>query len=70
MATKMPSYDQAPNGSANNWFPGSGSLIQDYGSADPDPKDLFTDPQHWSAVSTKICILTNIYGVFLDPPAG
>jgi hypothetical protein len=25
---------------------GSGSVIQDYGSADLDPKEIFTDPQH------------------------
>ncbi len=23
------------------------SVIQDYGSKDPDPKEIFTDPQHW-----------------------
>jgi hypothetical protein len=27
-----------------NWPPGSGSVIIDYGSA--DPKEIFTDPQH------------------------
>ncbi len=31
----------------NNCPPGYRSIIQDYGSADPDPKDIFTDPQHW-----------------------
>ncbi len=25
--------------------PGSGSIIQDYESADPDPKEIVTDPQ-------------------------
>jgi hypothetical protein len=27
------------------WLPGSG--CQDYSSANPDPKEIFTDPQHW-----------------------
>ncbi len=26
---------------------GSGSIIQDYGSVDPDPKEIFTNPEHW-----------------------
>jgi hypothetical protein len=30
----------------NNWPPGSGYVIQDYGSADPDPKEIFPDPKH------------------------
>ncbi len=34
-------------GSAINWPPGSGSVIQDYGFADPDLTEIFTDPQHW-----------------------
>ena len=31
----------------NNWPPisRSGSAIKNYGSADPDPKEIFTDPQ-------------------------
>jgi hypothetical protein len=29
------------------WPSGSGSAIQDYGSADPNPKEIFMDPQHW-----------------------
>ncbi len=28
------------------WPPGSGFIIQDYRSADPDPKEIFTDPEH------------------------
>ncbi len=28
----------------------AGSVIQDYGSKDPDPKEIFTDLQHWLAV--------------------
>jgi hypothetical protein len=31
----------------NKWPPGYGSIIQDYGSTDPDPQEIFTDPQHW-----------------------
>ena len=27
--------------------PGSGSIIQDNESADPDPKEIVTDPQLW-----------------------
>ncbi len=26
---------------------GSGSVIQDYGPADLDPNEIFTDPQHY-----------------------
>jgi hypothetical protein len=29
-----------------NWPPGSGSIIQDYGSADPGKLTIFTDPEH------------------------
>ncbi len=25
----------------------SGCIIQDYGPADPDPNEIFTDPQQW-----------------------
>jgi len=28
------------------WPPGSGFVVQYYGSADLDPKEIFTDPQH------------------------
>jgi hypothetical protein len=44
MARKYPDL----SGSVINWPPVSGSwyVIPDYGSADPDPKDMFTDPQH------------------------
>ncbi len=35
-----------PAGSVINWPSGSGSVSQDYGSGDPDPKKIFTDPQH------------------------
>jgi hypothetical protein len=35
-----------PDRSLNNLPPGSGSVPQDYGSADPDPKEIFTDQQH------------------------
>jgi hypothetical protein len=32
-----------------NWPSGSGSeaASQEHGSADPNPKETFTDPQHW-----------------------
>ncbi len=36
------------DGSVINWHSGSaGSIIQDYGSADPDRKKMFTDSEHW-----------------------
>jgi hypothetical protein len=44
MATKMSRKD--PDGSLINWSPGSGLLIQDYGSADPEPREIFADPQY------------------------
>jgi hypothetical protein len=31
----------------NKWPPRHGSIIQDYGSTDPDPQEIFTDPQNW-----------------------
>ncbi len=30
-----------------NWTPESGSASHDYGSADPDPKEIIKDPLHW-----------------------
>ena len=36
----MSGYDLAR--SVINWPPGSGSVIQDYGYADPDAKEIFT----------------------------
>jgi hypothetical protein len=42
--------DPDPAGSVFNLPPGSaesGSVMQVYGSADPDPQEMFTDPQHW-----------------------
>ncbi len=38
--------DMDPAGSVINWSPGSGSVVQDYGSKDPDldPKEILTDP--------------------------
>jgi hypothetical protein len=38
-------WDPDPVGSIINWPSGFGSVIQDYGSADPDPKEIFID-QH------------------------
>ncbi len=42
--------DTIPAGSVNGWPPGSGSgsgfVIQYYGSVDPDPKEIFTDPKN------------------------
>ncbi len=40
--------DQGGSGSVINWHHGSGSVIQDYGSKDPDPKEITAAPQHWS----------------------
>jgi hypothetical protein len=44
MARKYPDL----SGSVINWPPVSGSwyVIPDYGSADPDPKEFFTNSQH------------------------
>ncbi len=42
-----------PDGSVINRPPGSGSVSQDYGSADPDLKEIFTDPQH--------CLIRSIF---------
>ncbi len=61
---------QDPAGSVINWPPrtGSGSVSQDYGSADPDPSEIFMDPQHCfneSRISKQlITILSNIASVF------
>ncbi len=46
--TKISRYDPDPDpaGSIIVWPFGSGSAIQDYGSKDPRPKEIFTDPQH------------------------
>ncbi len=30
-----------------NWPPGSGSVIQNYGTKNPDPKTIFTEPPHF-----------------------
>jgi hypothetical protein len=40
-------YRSESAGSIINWPPGSGSKRQDFASADSDPKEIFTDPQHW-----------------------
>jgi|LakMenEpi03Aug12_release.lakeMendotaPanAssembly.Ray.scaffolds.fasta_scaffold466898_1 hypothetical protein len=45
MATTMSRYDPESDGSVINWPPGSEYVIKDYGSADPDPKEVLTDPQ-------------------------
>jgi hypothetical protein len=37
---------QVGSGSEINWSPGSGSAFQDYGSKDPDSKEIFTYPQN------------------------
>ncbi len=34
------------SGSIFYWLPGSGSIIQDNESGDPDPCEMFTDPEH------------------------
>jgi hypothetical protein len=43
----MSRWDENPDpaGPLINWLPGSGSIIQRYGS--PGPEEIFTDPQHW-----------------------
>ncbi len=42
MSRKDPYSD--PIGSVINWPPRSGSVIQDYRSPDPDPKEILMDP--------------------------
>ncbi len=37
LPSKMSTEDPDPVGSIINWPPGTGSVIQDYGSVDPDP---------------------------------
>jgi hypothetical protein len=46
VATKLSRFDQDSDGPVINWP--RGSLILDYGSANPnpDPQEIFTDPQH------------------------
>jgi hypothetical protein len=46
-------WNRVPSILTTNWPPGSefvmlnyGFVIQDYGSADPDPKEIFTDAQN------------------------
>ncbi len=39
-------HKNAQVGSGTVIDPGSVSVIQDYGFKDPDPKEIFTDPQH------------------------
>jgi hypothetical protein len=46
MANEMSKQYPDPAGAVIKCYAGSESVIQDYGSADPDPKELFTDPQH------------------------
>ncbi len=42
-------------GSVINWPPKFGSVLQDYGSKDPDtdPKEIIMDPQHDSDLTNK-----------------
>jgi len=49
MTTNMSGYDPDPAGSAFNRPPRSrsGSVIQNYGSTDPDPKEISSDPNHY-----------------------
>jgi hypothetical protein len=44
MATKKSRWNPNPAGSVSNWPLGSGSVSQDSRSADPHPKEIFTDP--------------------------
>jgi hypothetical protein len=51
---KLYRKDPDPAGSVVNWPFGSGPVIQDYGSADPKRKEIFTlfsDPRHCFFVS-------------------
>jgi hypothetical protein len=45
------------------WPPGYGSVSQDYGSTDPDPKEISTDPQHWFCQRTML--ISALYQIFL-----
>jgi hypothetical protein len=38
---------QVGSGSVINWPSGPGHVIQNYGTAGPDPREIFTDPHHW-----------------------
>jgi hypothetical protein len=40
-----------------NLSPGSGSTNQDYGSVDPDPQEIFTDPENCCSVTLKIHLM-------------
>ncbi len=43
--------DPDPFGAIINWPPRSGSVLQDYGSTDPNPIEKVRDPQNWSNVN-------------------
>jgi hypothetical protein len=63
LGTKMPRDDPDLVGSVINWPLGSGPgpVSQDYGSVDPDPKEIFTAPQHCSIVSTQYGSIQETY---------
>ncbi len=66
MTTKMSGYDPDPAGSVINYPPGFGSVMQDYGSADLDPKEIFTDTQHWNLLDGLyekkiLCLFLGVY---------
>ncbi len=42
----MSRWEPDPTGSVISRTPVSWPVLQDYGSADPDPKEVFADPQH------------------------
>jgi hypothetical protein len=44
--TNLSREDPDPAGSVINWPLESGSLNQDYGSADPNQKEIFMDPRN------------------------
>jgi hypothetical protein len=46
VTTKKVQEDPDPAGALIYWP--SGSVLQNYGSADPDPKEKFLDPQNWN----------------------
>jgi hypothetical protein len=43
-----------------NWPHGPESIIQDYGSADPDPKEIITDPRHCQKLVVNVLVSVSV----------
>jgi hypothetical protein len=50
-----------------NWPPGSESVNHDYESEDPNPKEIFTNPQHWLSLISKYVAIAAMTGKTSDP---